>query len=822
MLAKNLFPPQQEVMKYGFLETGFHCLLNMATGSGKTFLAEYAMERCLERGFRAIYLTPLKAIADEKFEAWKDQFPGTNIGLFTGDVISGKSRKMPCSYKSAQIYIMTPERLDMCLRNWRTHWRWIPEIDLLVVDELHLLNDPGRGPRLEGAVTRLVRLNPFARILGLSATMSNVSQLSDWLQGVHFSSKWRQVPLAKRVLRFSKVQEKLPLLINEVTSCAKGGGRSLVFANSRSRAQSLAQALRESGLRALHHHAGLKHEDRKKVEHAFRSGEIEVLVATSTLEMGINLPARQVIIFDSYSFDGTGFSPLPVWSFMQRAGRAGRPGLDPEGEVVLFLPKWAGKADQYINEDCEPVSSQLTSSRAMAEQILIELFAGYSKTREHLQHGFLPLTLYQHQHPGANITKITNILVRTDMVKIKYKEDSKGNEFRTLKPTRLGRLAVRLMFLPSSVKLIKDLYVKIESPYFFDLLLIASLTQDCSPALPSNYEDLDYLMDIIQPAPGRLLELSLQNLQRASDECPSSLRVLAAVKMAAICYALTNNMDKEVLARTFDIYAADIDALKDSVVRLLDGMSAILQAIDEEESNTIDDAETNTSLNSPGQLCRRISAMLYYEIDNQGVNLTYIPGVGGKIARQLIGCEYDTIEKISTLKPKDLTKVQGIGQKLAKKIIAGAKEVAENEKIFFYTEENHKPTNIKAKEIKTDICPYRLRRSMELRIRGHEGKFFFVTGGREDHVVSRSTESFSCDCKDFESRQQDCKHILAVKYFLKDRHVCTMIKKIKEDKSHSLRSALPSLWFSTSGRTAGYKVNSDKVNVGTQRVRAQT
>lgn len=803
MSSLNLFPPQQEVIEYGFLETGFHCLLNMATGSGKTFLAELAIKKCLERGFRTIYLTPLKALADEKYESWKKHFGGQNIGLFTGDVIGGPSRKMPCSYKTAQIYIMTPERLDACMRNWRAHWGWIPEIDLLVVDEFHLLSDPHRGPRLEGTITRLTRLNPFARILGLSATMSNVEQLSDWLQGVCYRSQWRQVPLKKRIARFTKLKDKLPLLIEEVAACAAGGGKSLVFANSRSRAQNLAQALRENGLKAQHHHAGLKHEVRKKVEISFRSGEIDVLVATSTLEMGLNLPARQVIIYDSYAFDGAGFSPLPVWSFIQRAGRAGRPGLDPSGEAVLFLPKWAGGAEKYIREESEPITSKLNSSRAMAEQILVELYAGYSKNREHLSDGFLPLTLHKHQHPGADLTNVINRMILADMIAIKSEDTAQNSQQTTLVPTRLGRLAVKLMFMPATVKLIKDFYLKIGRPYFFDMLLMATLTGDCSPVLPANYEDLEALMEIVQPAPSVILDLSLEKLQKVTEECPSTLRVLAAVKMAALCYALTRNRCIEELAQKFDLYPADIEMLKNNVVRLLDGMSAIFKSLDKADSCDDDTGDTS-DIHSPGQLCRRLSAMFYYELDDQSVILTYIPGVGGKLARVLTGHGYETLQELSQLKPNALTGIPGIGLKLAQKIIAGAQEVLKNNLDLTYAEKEIE-TDLNVRTVKTSICPYRLRRSLELRLKGHDGKYYYVTGGREDHILIRSSEGFSCDCQDFLKRQQHCKHILAVRHALQDREVCALIKKIKEDKNHSLREALPSLWFSMSNPDSNLK-----------------
>ncbi len=793
---QTLFPPQKEVMEYGFLETGFHCLLNMATGSGKTYLAEYAIKRCIEKGFKAIYLTPLKALADEKYENWKSELTNTNIGIFTGDIINEPANKIPCSYDKAQLYIMTPERFDACLRNWRRHWHWIPDIDLLVVDELHLLSDPQRGPRLEGAITRLQRINPFARVLGLSATMPNAEEISDWLHGVHYASNWRQIPLEKRIARFNKPQEKYPILLNEAKKCIEKGGKSLIFANSRSRTQSVAEFLSENGINATYHHAGLNKEDRTKTEQAFRSGKISALVTTSTLEMGLNLPARQVIIFDSCVFNGTGFSPLPVSNFMQRAGRAGRPGLDSKGEVILIMPKWVGGADNYINEICEPIMSHLDKERSLAEQILVELFAGYSRTKDDLIKGFFPSTLSHQQKPDTNIASVLGKLITNNMVDLVNKEDTNGNVTVILKPTRLARLAVKQMFHPDTIRLIRDIYDKQNQPFFFDLLLMATLNDDCNPILPVNYEDTDFLIDIVEKAPSNLLDCSLADLQKTIELLPPTSRILSAIKMSAICYALTMDKNKEDLAQAFDIYETDIEMLKKNVVRLLEGISAILKIIDNPGSTQEDEKkEQKPEENSPSVICKALSAMIKHEIDSKGVILTRVPGVGGAIAKSLIHHGYTNIEQLQNIDPAKLSLIKGIGPKLAEKIIVGVNEIKVSNAKFTYTEEQR---NIKLnrKEVKTKICPYRLRRSLELRIKGQEGELFYVTGGREDHIVTKQLFHYSCDCQDYQKRNEDCKHIIAVKYHLSDPEICKMIKKIRENKSASLRSALPSLWFS--------------------------
>lgn len=382
-----LFTPQAEVLDQGLLTSGFNCILQMSTGSGKTWLAEHAIEESLTQGYRAIYLTPLRALATEQMVRWQARFAQQSVGVFTGDY-GLPGRPYPVAFADAQLLVMTPERLDACTRAWRNHWHWLPEVDLMVVDEFHLLGEPQRGARLEGALSRMRRLNPFMRIIGLSATLGNRAELADWLQAVDYGSDWRPIPLQWRIVRYRKADEKPQLLAQEVQRNVATGGRSLVFVQSRRRAEILSQQLSQLGLRATHHHAGLSHEERRRVEDAFRQRTIDVLVATATLEMGLNLPVRQVILYDLQNFDGADFRPLATNTVWQRVGRAGRRGLDTEGEAVLFAAAWDRTAEQYPLGHFEAICSGLADRRALAEQIVAEVSSGLARTYEQLQATF--------------------------------------------------------------------------------------------------------------------------------------------------------------------------------------------------------------------------------------------------------------------------------------------------------------------------------------------------------------------------------------------------------------------------------------------------
>lgn len=789
----ELFPPQKEVLSSGILFERQHCVLNMPTGSGKTFLAEFAIEETLKQRQKVIYVTPLRALADQQAARWIDRFAPYTLGVFTGDTTQKNSNKN--NYCKSDLLIMTPERLDACLRNWRSHWSWIPEVNLLVVDEFHLLGQARRGPRLEGALTRFIRLNPFVKIMALSATVPNTEELSSWLNGTTYSSQWRQIPPEKRVLRFSSAKDKPTIMLNEAKRCIAEGGQSLIFCNSRSRVQQITSFLNANGINAACHHAGLSREERTETEEQYKRHTIQALVATSTLEMGLNLPARQVIIYDSYSYSDSGFSQLPVWSFIQRAGRAGRPGLDTSGEVILMLPKWEGNAEKYIRGECEPVHSQLTDPRSMNEQILVDVFAGFSRTRTELIDGFLPLTLYKNQHKAATISGTINRLILADM--LIESEDELDN--RKLKVGLLGRLAVKLMIDPETVKMVQVMHSSYERLYLFDLLLIAALSEDCSPVLRANYEEIDALCDVVATIPSVLMDLSIEKLKKKCPTSPDTLRVLAAIKMAAICHLLTTGKSAEEIADNFDIYAADVRMLQESMIRLLMSISAITSAIDKSNMGEEEGVKERQRTGSTSNLANRLATMLQYEISSDLVNLTQLHGVGGKTARLLAAAGYSDIEVLSKATSAEIFSIKGIGKKSAESITKQARKLVQTGALESYSEEQN-DSCVAYRSIKSSIDPYRLRRSLELTIRGHEGSVYYITGGREDHIVRFLDAGYVCDCLDYQKNGGICKHILCVKRSKGDAEITKLIKKIKEDKNHSIREALPTLWYSMTAK----------------------
>ena len=423
------------------------------------------------------------------------------MGVFTGD-FGSTGEDFPVSFKDARVLVMTPERFDACGRAWRAHWHWIPEVDLVIADEFHLLGDGHRGARLEGAIDRFRRLNPFARVHGLSATLGNRTELANWMDGIEYQSTHRPIELKWKQVRFRKADEKPKLLMDECLDCITQGGKTIVFVQSRRRAETLAKQLADNGLRSLHHHAGLARKKRISVEESFRDGELDVLVATPTLEMGVNLPARRVILYDLQHFDGQGFSPLSVTKVWQRVGRAGRPGLDDIGEAVLFSPTWDRSSYDYPSGKFEPVQSQLSDKRFLAEQIVAETTGGFVRNRWQLNPVFSRY-LGSKQGRLGKLEEVTDEMLEAGIL---TDEPSEGEDpdKPVLRVTPLGRTACRHMLLPSTVLLFRNFLKKIPNPTPFDLCLVACCS-DCQPLIPADFEELAELERACSDLPSKFL-----------------------------------------------------------------------------------------------------------------------------------------------------------------------------------------------------------------------------------------------------------------------------------------------------------------------------
>lgn len=317
------------------------------TGSGKTVCGELAMDSAVGSGRKAIYTSPLKALSQEKLDAWRDPkhaFSKLRISILTGDYVMSEARIE--ELKAADIIIMTSEMLSSKARRMEAERNdYLMSVGVLIVDEAHLLNADGRGGAVEAGLMEFTKRNPSARLVFLSATVGNSEELSDWakhLNGketIHLRSSFRPVPLHVHYEGFAgsrSYQEtedaKLSAALKVLENCPKGE-RFIFFVHTKKNGRALLDELDRRGFKVAFHNADLPKDERIEVEQAFREGRIDHLVATSTLAQGLNLPARRVIVVGTTR----GMDPVAAMDVLQMVGRAGRPGLDTEGDAYILI-----------------------------------------------------------------------------------------------------------------------------------------------------------------------------------------------------------------------------------------------------------------------------------------------------------------------------------------------------------------------------------------------------------------------------------------------------------------------------------------------------
>ena len=408
----SLYPPQQLAIDNGLLDDS-SMVITTPTASGKTLIAALAAIKALEKNKKIVYLTPLRALAYEKY---LDFASIDRSGIFTKKIrvriSTGDFNTSNTDLSSSDIIIMTNEKIDSILRQ---NAPWLANVGLFISDEIHLIGDQDRGPVLEMVLTKIKKYYPSTQILGLSATITNAAEIATWLKSKLVESSWRPTKLIEGVYSDGTIyynndsqfnisesgKDTASMTIDLIMDSLKNRGQNLVFVETRKRAVSLAKKVSDFVFKTLSpneknnalkvskqileegddtdltknlskliscgigfHHAGLSLTSRGVVEEAFKNGIIKSLFATPTLAAGVNLPARRVIITNvtRYDFVYGASVPISILEYKQLCGRAGRPKYDTYGESIIISDSrtsYEELYDHYILGIPEPLSSNL-------------------------------------------------------------------------------------------------------------------------------------------------------------------------------------------------------------------------------------------------------------------------------------------------------------------------------------------------------------------------------------------------------------------------------------------------------------------------------
>lgn len=380
----QFFNPMQTQIFHTLYHTPANVLLGSPTGSGKTTAAELAMWWAFRErpGSKVVYIAPMKALVRERVNDWGNRL-AKPLGLKLVE-LTGDNTPDTRTIKDADIIVTTPEKWDGISRSWQTRG-YVRQVSLVIIDEIHLLAGD-RGPILEIIVSRMNYIaestKNTVRLLGMSTACANATDLANWLgvkEGLfNFRHSVRPVPLELYIDGFPEVRGFCPLMqsMNRPTFLAvkthSPDKPVIVFVPSRRQTRLTAKdlinmcGLEDNPRRFLHmeeedlqlnlarvkddalkeaisfgiglHHAGLVETDRQLAEELFLNNKIQILVATSTLAWGVNLPAHLVVVKGTQFYDAKieGYKDMDLTDVLQMLGRAGRPQFDNSGVARIF------------------------------------------------------------------------------------------------------------------------------------------------------------------------------------------------------------------------------------------------------------------------------------------------------------------------------------------------------------------------------------------------------------------------------------------------------------------------------------------------------
>lgn len=674
--VEALYPPQEAAI--GPALSGENLVLAIPTASGKSLVAYLAILKAVLRGGKALYIVPLKALASEKYEDLaRFEKLGIRVGESTGDYdhIDPKLGKY-------DVVVATSEKADSLLRH---RAKWLEQLSVVVADEVHLINDPDRGPTLEVLLVKFRAFNERAQLIALSATIRNASELANWLGAKLVQSDWRPVPLREGVYCEGRIsftdntrrtlpEDEAPVH-SVVREALSAGGQCLVFVNTRKSSESLATELgqvtkkhrqdRSEELTRLSrrlvaeqdeptglgsrlarciksgsafHHAGLTAAQRKLVETSFKNGSLACIVATPTLAAGINLPARTVVIRDVRRFDAnTGQTAIPVLEVKQMCGRAGRPRFDKYGEAILIARNEEEREnllEVYLLGENENIYSKLGTEPAMRSHVLSLVATKDASSIDDL-HEFFSRTFLAQQTDVPflrdTIESIVDFLRSEGMIR----EDD------VLRTTLFGKRVSDLYIDPKSAVMMRDALRRYTPGRTFGVLhticAVPNMTQ-----FYLRRSDYEWVEEHASERSGQMLLESPLDLARYE-------LFLSEVKTARMLEDWISEVRESEIAKNFAIGPGDIRNKVEMAEWLAHAMASLSELFNK-------DAVGEMEL---------IRTRIRYGIKEELLDLVKLKGIGRARARALHDRGFRTLEDLRLASYDRLKQVPMIGEAVA-------------------------------------------------------------------------------------------------------------------------------------------------------------
>lgn len=634
--SEFLLPVQEAaVQRYGLFE-GRSLVISSPTSSGKTFVGEMAALRSTFAGKRVLYLTPLRALAEEKYQTFCTRYGAYGVKVVVG---TRDRREFDRDIEQGDFHlaVLVYEKLSQLLVR---HPHLLRTVALVIVDELQMLGDPERGSGLELSLAKLLGSSPRPQLLGLSAVLREAEQVAEWLQADLLLQDERPVELYRGVLlggkfrykayntgeeneeRLAEVDSEEPreILFANVKHLVERGEQILIFLKGKRDTVQCATALVEAmalppahdALAALEplpetalkaqlrtalsggvafHHADLTSDERAVIETFYRRGEIRVIACTTTLAFGVNLPASTVFIeavkWDTDIRTGAAIEVPISWAEYENiSGRAGRLGFREEFGRSILIAANQFQADllwrSYIIGD-EEQFTPAPGQAGFADRVLNLVASKVCINKDEL-HAFFNLTYLGFQRRGkANLGMIEEIEKALEML-ARARLLSLGDDGR-LEASTLGEVtAHKGIRAATAVKLARffETAQGREVPEL-ELLYLLSLTEDGKrmhmPLSTAEHRGRIYESQLSEwmhergNEPGEELGRLLQ-----AKMMPTAQEARAA-KLALLLLGWTKGDDLAGLESRYQCYAGTIRTLTDEVSWLADAAASIAEVM---------------------------------------------------------------------------------------------------------------------------------------------------------------------------------------------------------------------------------------------------
>lgn len=664
---KEFNPAQKAVIESGYLEDKSNYIISIPTASGKTVLGILPALKTILNGGKAIYAAPLLSIQNEKvkeFKAFEEH--GIKVG------------KHP---SNSDLSVMVFESFDALTR---FSWNVLREVDTLIIDEFHMIGEYSRGPTLESAITRAKIINPSLRIIALSATLKNIDEIEQWLDGKTVEHNYRPVPLNKEVLdaEMFNTKNKNDVIVKIVEKAIEDNSQALSFVSTRRFTESLAtyvakkidkkttkeqkQKFKQVADKLLEvpkkkgslptttclklaeaaekgvvfHHAGLFNEQKEIIEDEFRKGNILMITATPSLMYGVNLPSKHVVIRDHTRWTSNGPASIPVFDYEQMSGRAGRPQYDDVGYSYLVAKTMDEAFDleaRYVNGEIELTNSKLIDNKdAIYKQIIAQIASSLSKNLDDLN-DFFGKTLYGFQmknNPSMSMFAQDSLNWELESaLKFLLQNGIIRATPEGLKTTDFGNLIAKSNYAVETAVKIKEYVSTMEKLNPAEMIYALAETPDLPLISFKGRKSKDPVRD-------KLSECGLFAVDIGNPEAT-----------AVSLIEWIDERNEYEIENAYNVYSASTRRSAYEASRLV-----------KFAKNTLEVLGNYSNLKDMDYL----SARLYYGVKEDIIPLVVgVKRLGRKRARLLMKTFGDNLSEASE---KDLQKVEGIGPKLADKV----------------------------------------------------------------------------------------------------------------------------------------------------------